>query len=229
MRILDKIQRRLLRMRLCPIRVFSFHQVSDIFDETTMYRNDWMQTEMFKSAIANLRDEGYIFISLQEAYEKLKHDAFRFRKYAVLTSDDGWASLRNILPWLNEQQIPITLFLNPAYLDGKHFRERKTEKYLTETEVLQLQDQYPFLTIGSHGFEHKDVYKMSKEEFEDSLLRTEQVLSSYPNYVPFYAFAWGRYTKDAYAIVQHYNLVPVLMDGQKNYFNQQKIHRELLQ
>ena len=124
----------MLRLRLQPIRVFCFHQVSDEFEPNTMKPCDWMRTEAFKDTILKLRRD-YAFISLQEATKHLKHDSFRRKRYAVLTADDGWASMKNILPWLAEQGIPLTLFLNPSYLDGKHFREKTTEKYMTINEI----------------------------------------------------------------------------------------------
>lgn len=216
--------------RLCkkPIRVFCFHQVSDTFDESTMYREDWIPTVEFQKTIDSLRNGGYSFISLPEAYDKLKHDTFRFKKYAVLTADDGWASLRNILPWLNEQQIPVTLFLNPAYLDGKHFRERETEQYLTETEVKQLYELYPLLTIGSHGWEHKDATRQTENEFEESLIKSTSLLSSMPNYIPFYAYTWGRHTVATDSLLKQMQLTLVLMDGMKNREKANIVHRELL-
>ena len=147
------IRRKLLRMRLRPIRVFCFHQVIDEFDETTMKRCDWSNTERFKQNLVELKRK-YVFISLQEAYEKLKVDKFRICCYAVLTADDGWASLKNILPWLKDQNIPITLFLNPGYFDGCHFRERETEKYLLKEDVRWICETYSNVSVGMHGWEH---------------------------------------------------------------------------
>ena len=102
-----------MKLRLQPIRVFCFHQVSDEYAPLTMWEEDWTQTELFKRNIQNLKERGYTFISLPEAYFKLKNDSFRREKYAVLTADDGFKSMLNILPWLIEQRIPVTLFVNP--------------------------------------------------------------------------------------------------------------------
>lgn len=129
-KVIDKITRKLLKLRFQPIRVFVFHQVSASFDPSTMWSCDWTEIEQFKRNILKLKSE-YTFVSLPEAYEKLKKDKFRVRKYAVLTADDGWASVINVVPWLAEQKISVTLFLNPQYLDGIHHQERETEKLLT--------------------------------------------------------------------------------------------------
>ena len=223
-----KIQRRLLKLRLKPIRVFCFHQVSDTFDESTMHHDDWMPTEIFKQKILDLKQRNYIFISLSEAHDYLRKDIFRVHKYAVLTADDGWASLKNILPWLNEQRIPITLFINPAYLDGKHFRERNTEKYLTQEDLKSLNIQYPLLSIGSHGWEHVDATKQTEQEFSESISNSVNVLRSYPNFIPFFAFTWGYCNSKTYNTVCASNLIPVFMNGNKNFNNKASIYRELL-
>lgn len=228
MDLLNKIKRKWIKWRLQPIRVFCFHQVSDTFDSSTMYPGDWLQTDEFKKRVISLQDQGYTFISLTDAHEHIKHDFIRMHKYAVLTADDGWTSLKNILPWLSEQRIPITLFLNPAYLDGKHFRECDTEKYLTEEEVENLHVQFPYLEIGSHGWEHVDATKQTEKDFEENISKSVKVLSVFPNYVPYFAFTWGYCNSKTFKLVLASNLIPVLMNGEKNYNNALSIYRELL-
>lgn len=218
-----------MKLRLQPIRVFCFHQVSDTFDESAMERIDWLSTSLFKQRIDELQNDGYTFISLTEAHEKLRRDWFRCHKYAVLTADDGWATLKNVLPWLNEQQIPITLFLNPAYLDGKHYRDRDTERYLTNEEVAQLYDQYPLLTIGSHGWAHVDVTKQTEEEFVENVNMSVTELNELPNYVPYFAYTWGRHTSKHNQILRSKSITPIIIRGGMNYNKYQVIDREMLQ
>lgn len=215
-------------MRLQPIRIFCFHQVSDTFDESTMMECDWLPTEVFKQRIGDFKGEGYTFISLPEAQKMLRRDWFRCKKYAVLTADDGWASLKNILPWLNEQQIPITLFLNPKYLDGKHYRDRATEMYITDEEAIHLYEQYPLVTIGSHGWEHIDAMRQTEKEFRESIKRTQDYLKRLPNYIPFHAYTWGHWNTKRNEILTEVGMNLVYMDGGKNYNDHDVIHRELM-
>ena len=205
---LYRAKRKWKKLRLRPIRVYCFHQVSDIFDAGSMSAGDWMQTNRFKQAIDTIRKDGYQFISLPEMEKKLKNDVIRIRKYAVLTADDGWASLKNILPWLNQQQIPITLFINPAYLDGKHFRERSTEKYLSDDEIRHFSKQYPLLTIGMHGWEHSDATQQTEQEFTNNIAKSVEYLSSFDNYVPYYAYAWGGHTQSSDMILREMHIFP---------------------
>ncbi len=125
---IEKIKRKWMKLRLQPIRVFCLHHVCEQFDADTMYACDWMALDEFKQKINALRSQGYQFISLSEAYNHLKKNRFRRKKYAVLTFDDGYKSLKEVLPWLEEQKIPATLFINGKYLDGKSYRETPNEQ-----------------------------------------------------------------------------------------------------
>ena len=80
MSLLKKIRRRIVRLRLQPIRVFCFHQVSELYNPLTMWECDWTQIDLFKQNILNLKEQ-YTFISLTEAHEKIKHDCFRNRRF----------------------------------------------------------------------------------------------------------------------------------------------------
>ena len=224
-----KIRKKLLSYRLRPIRVFCFHQVSDVFEPETMWECDWMQTEVFKKKILALKDK-YTFVSLEESYGYIANDKFRFINYAVLTADDGWASLKNIIPWLVEEKIPLTLFLNPLYMDGKHQQSRATEKFLTKEEVYEMTVKYePYITIASHGWSHSRCSNMKKDEFEESILKAEAELSDILGKIPFFAFPFGAHSYSNILELRKKNLIPVLMDGLQNSKDSSCIHRELLE
>lgn len=227
-RLLEKIRRKVGSTRLQPIRVFCFHQVSDEFEPETMWECDWTQTEQFKRKILALKKK-YTFISLTEVTKRLQNDRFRPQRYAALTSDDGWASLKGILPWLAEEKIPVTLFLNPLYLDGVHYQKRETEKLMTKDDVVELVTQYsPYITIASHGWLHKDCVKMTMGEFSECVVKAEDALSEMKGKIPYYAFTFGRRKGEQVGFLKSQALVPVFMDGRKNYDDATCIHRELL-
>ena len=226
MNICAKIRRKLLKLRLQPIRVFCFHHVSDEYDPLTMWECDWTPTELFKSNIKNLKKQGYNFISLSEAQEKLRRDWFRSKKYAVLTFDDGYASLKEILPWLEGKKIPVALFINGKYLDGKSYRKNPKEKYLTKEELFALTS--PLIEVGNHGWEHTRVTEMTDEEFRTSMEQNVELLSTHPNYVPFWAYTYGTHTIGTDGHLQDKHLIPVYVNGGMNYNDKSCINRELL-
>lgn len=223
-----KVRSRLLKFRLKPIHVFVFHQVSESFDSSTMWNCDWTQIDKFKQNIINLKKR-YIFISLQDALKHIDCDIFRSTNYAVLTSDDGWESLKNILPWLVDQHIPVTLFINPLYMDGIHKHSRSTERYLTKEELLHIiRQSVPYISVASHGWSHDDCSVMDVSHFCKCLDDAESNLSQIYGKVPFFAFPWGLYKQEQFECLKCRSIVPVLVDDQINVNDSTIIHRECI-
>ena len=223
---MNKILRRWMRFRLQPICVFCLHHVCEHFDAESMHEGDWIALDTFKKKLLAMQQSGRQFISLSKAHDELTHSfspfAFRLSHYVVLTFDDGYASLREVLPWLKEQGIPVTLFINPDYAAGNAYRESDKEKYLTLAELSELD-----VEIGIHGLQHVDATKMTPTEFrifvEESIKATQKI----DGYIPFWAYTWGRHNEMTDILLQSKNIIPVYMDGMKNYREQQVIHREL--
>ena len=229
MKIVDlilKIKRKWMKMRLQPIRVYCLHHVCAELDPESMNACDWMQIDEFKAKVKAMQQDGVEFISLSDAYFHIGDDKIRCEKSAVLTFDDGYASLKEILPWLNEQQIPCTLFINGKYLDGKSYRHNPKEKYLTKEELWALTS--PLIEIGHHGWEHNRVSEMTKVEFEKSVESNVSQLKEHPNYVPFWAYTYGEHTEASDKYLRAQSIVSVYIDGVKNYNDANVIHRELL-
>lgn len=226
MNIFTKIQCKLIKFRLQPIRIFCLHHVCEHFDADAMYACDWMALDEFKQKINALRSQGYQFISLTEAYNHLKKDYFRRKRYAVLTFDDGYKSLTEVLSWLEEQQIPATLFINGKYLDGTSYRETPKEKYLTYDELFALNS--PLIEIGHHGWEHKDATKMTEDTMRENVHKNIEILSSHPRYIPYWAYTYGKHSNEKDIIIIQNDLIPVLVAGNKNYQWMGYIDRELL-
>lgn len=224
--LLNRIKRKLNHMRLQPIRVYCLHHVCAEFNAEIMNRDDWMQMDEFKQKVAAMRQNGVEFISLKDAYRHICKDKVRCKKYAVITFDDGYASLKEILPWLNEQKIPVTLFINGKYLDGKSYRKNPKEKYLTKDELWA--SASPLIEIGNHGWEHVRVTDMTEEEFEKLVGKNVRLLQEHPNYISFWAYTYGAHTDNTDEIISNNELIPVYIDGIKNFNDKIQIHRELL-
>ena len=223
---IQKVKRKWIKLRLQPIRVFCFHHVCKQFDVDAMNDGDWMELSVFQDKVNELINQGYHFISLSDAYQHMKKDYIRLCKYAILAFDDGYSSLKEILPWLDSQKIPVILFVNGKYLDGKSYRNSPKEKYLTQKELFAL--NHSLIEIGSHGYEHVDATQMNKEEFLIHIEKNIEVLQPHPCYVPFHAYTWGRHTEYTDEVLHRKMITPVYVDGMKNYNATSVIHREVL-
>lgn len=231
-KILDiyrRISRKWTHMRLQPIHVYCLHHVCERFDAESMHECDWMALDEFKQKVLAMQQSGVEFITLTNAYDKLAHClspfAFRLKRYAVLTFDDGYASLKEVLPWLKEHDIPVMLFINPDYAAGKAYRESDKEKYLTIEELAELD-----VEIGMHGLQHLDVTKMNEDEFYEFAESSfhHSINSSLKHFIPFWAYTWGRHNSMTDRVLKEKGITPVYIDGMKNYKDASCIHRELL-
>ena len=212
---IDKKKKEYARQFRKPIEVFVFHAVSDEFDEKRYMQMDWSQTEEFKKHIRTLKSR-YTFIPLEEACRKLHSRSLRWRRYAVLTCDDGFVSVLEVLPFLEEEKIPVTLFINPKYLDGVSHREGYTEapQYLTHDQLWSLTS--PLVTVGMHGYEHDNATKKTAEEFDESVEKCKEILQAHPRYIPYYAYTWGIYSDLTQQILHQKEIVPLPVNGKSN-------------
>ena len=183
--------------------------------------------DVFKNAVKTLKADGVEFISITEAYNHICKDRIRSKRYAVISFDDGWATLKQITPWLCEQQIPVTLFLNPEYILGKSMREKGVS--LTQSELDELlKIGNGNISIASHGWNHGLCNYMTMQDFENNVRKCEMFLSKYRAYVPFFAYPCGIHTPQLDQLLLSKGIIPVLMDGVENYNETLVIHRELL-
>lgn len=240
--LLHKLNNRWIKLRLQPIRVFCFHQVSDTFDPNVNCRPDWISLDQFHLSLMRLKREGYIFISLPSAYEHLKHDLFRCKKYAVLTADDGLLSQYEQIKWLEAYQIPITLFLNLNFVQNNtlptHYQEYYQNKTpLTEAQlssqlyikVKELENIHSdYVTIALHSLKHENMARKTKEEICDDIIKGENFFIDRKDFIKFYCYPFGCHSAESDAYILSCGYIPVLMDGQKNYNDVSCIHREIL-
>lgn len=226
-------------MRLRPIEVYVFHHTGEQHDSLLCGVEDWTHIDQLKENILHLQKR-CTFISLDEAYKHICYDRVRTQRYAVLTTDDGLRSTCELIPWLLKQQIPLTMFVNAKYLDGISYKELDgirvkrvnpnanimdvvKRQYITYDELFELKN--PLITIALHGYEHLNAFDLSPEMFRTNVERCVEVLKPHPLYQPFMAYTWGAHNEKTDRILCEMNIVPVLVDGQKNYQDERCIHR----
>ena len=241
-KVVTRIQQVMQRLLYRPIHVYVFHHVSDQRDPLVSGYSDWTQSNIFYSNILALKRD-YTFISLDCAYKKICSKKPRFKKFAVLTTDDGLQTVPFVLPWLEKQEVPLTCFVNAKYLDG-HSHKSEDEvrikrinpeaiiqdviirQYMTYEQVFNLKS--PWISIGSHGFEHLNSSKIGEQQFLENVQKCQNILEKHPRYIPYFAYAWGRHNEKTDRILRENGLIPVLVDGKVNRCNPRFIHRECI-
>lgn len=247
MNIIQRIHNRLTKVRLYPIRVFCLHEISAKPEFPNEKYFDWMEINAFKDAIEHLREQEYHFISLTDAYLKISRDWLRRAKYAVLTIDDSRKSLHEILPWLIEQHLPVTIFVNGLYTDGQEHIVPKINPFhcLTLAELQHyVETSNGLISLQSHGYEHLDATTMTIDAFREQIEMNMSLLTSVrqPSISvahqgvthgrgfsgSFHAYTWGHHNAQTDAMLRRMGIVSVLIDGMPNYNDPSCIHRELL-
>ena len=222
-KILTRIFRKLIKLLLQPIRVLCFHQVSEKLDTNFYCKPDWISLSDFKEKIQCLKNEGYLFISLEEAYHHIKHDLIRTRKYAVLTADDGLKCQLDIIPWLEDNNIPLTMFLNVETLSGNKCNE-PIKQFFNLTSVEQekehailfataddiVSSKSKILSYGLHGVDHRAATAMTKAEYREKVVECKRSINNIVQTIPFYAYTYGIRTDDHDNIIHNEKLKVVL-------------------
>ena len=98
--------------------VLNWHQVTPEFDANTQHMYTWTQLDVFKSAVGYL-EEKFRIVPLHEALASISRGTLN-GPCVALTFDDGDISIADyVAPFLRQRDLPATLFINSAYLDGR--------------------------------------------------------------------------------------------------------------
>lgn len=120
-----------------------------------------MTPDKFASQIKWLKDNGFNFITLDQAVEYIQGKKTSLPvKPVVITVDDGWESVHQyMLPIIKKFNIPVTLFIYPETIsEGKHA--------LTWGQLKELQ-QTGLFDIQSHTYSHPN-FKHAKRSLSPS-------------------------------------------------------------
>lgn len=116
-----------------PIIVFVNHQVSDNFISGVDCESDWNSLDLYKKNIEWIV-KNYEVITLERAINLIDSGKRIKKKYAVLTFDDGYASVSNALLILEQNNLPATLFINTAYLNDRNYSPVNIYNYVMAQE-----------------------------------------------------------------------------------------------
>lgn len=133
-----------------------------------------MTPQKFEAEMQWLKDNGFSFITLNDAVDYLQgRRATLPPKPVVLTADDGWQSVYTYMfPIVRKLNIPVTLFIYPGTIsEGKHA--------LTWDELKQLK-QTGLFEIQGHTYTHPN-FKIAKRHLSpaayDKFVKNELVNS----------------------------------------------------
>lgn len=163
------------RWRFKPLLVLTYHQISSVFNPEIDIEAIWTSIDDFNKTVLFLRKIGYNFISLKEALSITEMESNRDKHYAVITFDDGYSSILNILPYLEYNEIPATFFINTAYLDDRKKNWIDISNYLQKnTPDQELDDDIKIALTKLNSTDNSDIFETNKKIIEDFASRIEE-------------------------------------------------------
>jgi len=171
-KILHRLQK-FLPMSSDGVVILSYHLIG----AGTSFRVD-IDEKVFQRQMTELKGLAEV-VSLHEATDALRNGAGTKKPLAVIFFDDAYENFyEKAWPILHALSIPVTLFVPVGFV------ERETGSPISETDELrsaswkQLDEMVVtgLLNVGSHGWSHRDMRKLSGEESIADLLRSRQTL-----------------------------------------------------
>jgi peptidoglycan/xylan/chitin deacetylase (PgdA/CDA1 family) len=149
------------------IPVLMYHSISEE-PETGVrpYYRTATHPKVFNNHMQYLYEHGYAVIDLHAAITALESDKNVYRKYVVITFDDGLRDFyTNALPILKKYSFPATVFVPTGLIDtGQPLKDRPV---MTWDEIQELKSQG--IQIGSHTVSHMQLKDLPLEQLKYEL------------------------------------------------------------
>ena len=160
-----------------------------------------IEKELFIKQLKYLQRKGQI-ISIKESIKYLNQKKNRGDKnYFVITFDDGYSNFfQTVFPILKERSIPATLFPALEFIEEprqKPLNERLSHNSwdsIKPINLKQLEELYKskLITIGSHGYFHKNYSKLNSKEIFSDIKRSNDWFAKYLDHRPdFFCYPMG--------------------------------------
>ncbi len=131
-------------------------------------------------------------------------------KYFSLTFDDGFQNLlENVIPFLEKEKLPATIFIPTNYIGkvpewefgNEIYDKDKSEFIMTEEQIKNLNKN--LFSIGSHTCSHPHLSKLEEKEIEKELRESKNILESIVGYeIEMLSFPHGDYSEKVIEIAE---------------------------
>jgi len=206
--------RSILRFHASPdIRILVYHDIADLPPSDDPLRIS-TSPGLFEQQIRFLRDQGYRFLSVEEAAACIA-DGKIPKRGIVVTFDDAHASILTAAALvLKRYAVPATLFVPVGWIGEARFPWIRPgngfSRPMTWDELGRLAGEVN-LEIGSHTMTHQPLHILSRAEQESELDRSRRVLEERlgrPVRVFAYPFGgWDTFPRDLYPLLQAHGYV----------------------
>jgi peptidoglycan/xylan/chitin deacetylase (PgdA/CDA1 family) len=158
------------------IPILMYHSVRDGSSGLQPYYETNVSPQTFASQMRQLRDEGYLAVTVEQGLEFLRNSNAG-QKFVVITFDDGYRDFYEAaFPVLLECGFGATVFLITGRTADKPTRFKNRE-CLTWTDVRELHSRG--ITFGSHTATHPELKFLSMEKVEDEVAGSKKTIEDH--------------------------------------------------
>ena len=155
------------------IPILMYHSVQDGNANPQPYYETNISPQTFASQMKQLRDAGYLTLSIEHGLEFLR-EGIAGQKAVVITFDDGYRDFYEAaFPILLECGFRATVFLITDKTANRPARF-KDRVCLTWNDVRELHSKG--ITFGSHTTTHPELKFLSMEKVEDEIARSKKII-----------------------------------------------------
>lgn len=180
------------------VRVLAYHSIGNHVNTDVLGLR--INQDDFRNQMQSLKDWNYEVIDMDTLFRELPFFKKSEKSYIILTFDDGYKDfVTHVLPILKEYGYPVTLFVNIEYLEG--IRPKKISGYWENWEKMSWSDLKAIKTnsqvkIGSHGYSHKRLNRLSNEELIKEIKFSKTILENeLGERIDFFAYPHGVYNE----------------------------------
>lgn len=157
------------------------------------------QIEKFRNTIMYLQ-KYYTFIPYSECVEKIKTNTEINKRYACISSDDGFKNFNLAAELFDELGIKGMVFVNPSIVGEtdytkikEHCRHRlkiEPHEFLNWEELSNLKRRGH--EIGNHGYFHQNLSTLNRAELKIEILNSKVAIEKELGPISHYAYPYGQ-------------------------------------
>lgn len=168
--------------------------------------------EFLKQTIDDYRQQGYRFVSIDEACEIINCGRTD-HPFVCLTFDDGYQDNYDIAyPILKQTNVPFAIYVTTGFIDNRlPMWWYPGEQLGVNTESLKALDADPLCTIAAHTVSHSKLDTLSPEEQREEIMQSKQELEALLGHpIRHFSYPHGAYNADTLKIVNDSHFVSAL-------------------